>query len=108
MDKDNFLDRIEKMGKAIKPYAKARAERVYIENFLRSKKSLLMHDCDEKTMAAKEAYAYSHDEYIELLNGLKNAVEIEEIARWALEKFKMEFEHWRTCNANDRWQKDRV
>jgi hypothetical protein len=59
MDGDNFLERIERMGKAIKPYAKAKAERVYIENFLRSKKSILMQACDEKTVAAKAKKTYS-------------------------------------------------
>ena len=108
MDNGDFLERIEKMGKAIKPYAKAKAERVYIENFLRSKKSILMQGCGEKTIAAKEAYAYSHKDYIALLEGLKAAVEIEETAKWALEKFKIEFEHWRTTQANDRWQKDKI
>ena len=108
MDTDNFLKRIERMGAAIRPYAKARAERVYVENFLRCKKSLLMQDCNEKTISAKEMFAYAHPEYIELLKSLKSAVEVEETTRWALEKFKIEFEHWRTCQANDRWQKDRI
>lgn len=107
---DNFEERIERMGAAIAPYAKARSERVYIENFLRSKKALLMQQAPDEctTVSAKEAYAYAHDEYIELLEGLKAAVEVEEKTRWALEKFKIEFEHWRTCQANDRWMKDRV
>ena len=108
MDTDNFLKRIERMGAAIRPYAKARAERVYVENYLRCKKSLLMQDCDKKAISAKEMCAYAHPDYIALLDSLKAAVEVEETTRWALEKFKIEFEHWRTCQANDRWQKDRV
>jgi len=105
---DDFLDRIEKMGKAIPGYAKAKAERVYIEQFRKSKKAILMGECTEKTQSAREQYAYAHAEYIELLEGLRVAVEIEEKCRWALEKFKIEFEHWRTTQANDRWQKDKL
>jgi hypothetical protein len=105
---DNFSERIDKMGAAIGPYAKARAERVYIENYLRSKKALLMAQSDSDTVSGREQYAYAHDEYISLLVALRAAVEVEEKARWALEKFKMEFSHWQTCCANDRWQKDRV
>jgi hypothetical protein len=105
---DNFVERIERMGKAIGPYAKAKSERVYIENYLRSKKSLLMALCDEKTMAAKEAFAYAHPEYIELLHGLKQAVEVEEKAKWALERFKIEVEVWRTQQANDRWMREKI
>lgn len=105
---DNFLDRIEKMGRAIGPYAKARAERVYIENFLRSKKAILMGQCEDKTAVAREQFAYAHPEYVELLRGLRDAVEVEEKARWCLEKFKIEFEYFRTCQANDRYMKDRL
>lgn len=107
---DDFSKRIDKMGAAIAPYAKARSERVYIENFLRSKKAILMQSAGSKakTVSEREGYAYSHPEYIELLAGLKSAVEIEEKTRWALEKFKIEFSHWQTCCANDRWMKDRI
>lgn len=108
MDNDDFLERIEKMGRAIAPFAKAKAERVYIENFLRSKKAILMRECNEDTVSAREAYAYSHPDYIALIDGLREAVNVEEKAKWALEKFKMEFEHWRTVNANERYQRDRV
>jgi hypothetical protein len=107
---DTFQDRIDKLGKAIPVYAKAKADRTYIESFLHSKRAILMQSAPEeaKTISAKEAYAYAHTEYLLLLDGLKAAVEIEEKARWSLEKFKVEFEHWRTLQANDRWQKDRV
>jgi hypothetical protein len=108
LQEDNFIERIEKMSKAIAPYAKAKAERVYIENFLRSKKALLMAKSEEKTAIAREQFAYGHLEYIQLLEGLRAAVEIEEKAKWSLEKFKIEFEMWRTVNANERWAKDRI
>lgn len=105
---DNFEERIEKMGAAIAPYAKAKSERVYIEQFRKSKKALLMQQCSADTAVAREQYAYAHPEYIKMLDGLREATEVEERAKWALEKFKIEFEHWRTCQANERWQKDRV
>jgi len=105
---DDFLVRIERMGAAIAPAAKAKAERVYIENYMRCKKALLMQESTEKTSVAKEMYAYSHPDYIALVDGLREAVEIEEKARWALEKFKVEFSHWQTCCANERWQQNHV
>lgn len=105
---DNFEIRITKLEKAIPEFAKAKAERVYIENFLRCKKSILMSQCAEKTISAREVYAYAHPEYVSLLDGLKQATEIEEKCKWALEKFKIEFEHWRTIQANERYIKDRV
>ena len=59
---DTFQDRIERMGAAIRPYAKARAERVYTENYLRCKKALLMSSAPAecRTAVAKEQYAYGH------------------------------------------------
>ena len=99
------------MGAAIPGYAKAKAERVYVEQFRKSKKAILMRSEEAmslKTQSEREQYAYSHPEYVELISGLREAVEIEEKCKWALEKFKVEFEHWRTTQANDRWQKDRA
>jgi hypothetical protein len=105
---ENFESRIEAMGKDIAPYAKAKAERTYIEQFRKSKKAMLMQESNGKTIADREAYAYSHPEYLALLEGLKSAVHEEERTKFALEKFKIEFSHWQTCCANDRWAKDRV
>ena len=83
-------------------YAKAKAERVYIENFLRSKKALLMAQTDAKTVSEREAYAYSHHEYIELLEALKVAVEIEENLKWHLEAARLRIDVWRTEQASNR------
>ena len=105
---DNFSERIDKMGAAIGPYAKARREKVYIENFMRCKKALLMSKSDAATVSGKEQYAYAHEEYIALVVALGEAEEIEQKTRWALEKFKIEFDYWRTIQANERWQKDRA
>jgi hypothetical protein len=108
MDADLLLQRLERMSEAIPKYAKAKANRVYIENFLRSKKSILMGECDEKATNAKERYAYANSAYIELLNGLKEAIEIEETHKWALERLKMEVDVWRTIAANERFLKDKL
>ena len=83
-------------------FAKAKAERVYLEEFRKSKKSLLMLQSDEKTQAGKEAYAYSHGEYIELLDGLKAAVEVEETVKWQMIAAQARIEVWRTQQANNR------
>jgi len=64
-----------------KEYAQAKAARVHLEQFRKSKKAILMIDAEKqgmKTGQEREAYAYSHPEYLELLDGLKVAVEKEE------------------------------
>lgn len=83
-------------------YARAKAERVHIEEFRKSKKALLMAECPEKAVNAREQYAYSHPEYIALLEGLKAAVEVEEQLRWAQIAAQLRVEVWRSENANNR------
>jgi hypothetical protein len=85
-------------------YAQAKGQRVYIENFLRSKKSLLMAKSDAKTVADREAYAYAHPEYIELVSGLRSAVEQEEGIKWKLTAAQASVEIWRTQEASNRAQ----
>ena len=58
-------------------YARAKAERVHIEEYRKSKKALLMAECTEKAVTAREQYAYSHPDYIALLEGLREAVRVE-------------------------------
>ena len=83
-------------------YADAKASRVYLEEFRKSKKSLLMLQSDEKTQAGKEAYAYAHDEYVSLLDGLKVAIEVEETVKWQMIAAQARIEVWRTQQANNR------
>lgn len=85
-------------------YAQAKANRVHIEQFRKSKKALLMNECTEKSIAAREAYAYAHPEYIELLEGLRAATEQEEALKWRLTGAQLRVEVWRSQNANDRAQ----
>lgn len=83
-------------------YARAKAERVHIEEYRKSKKALLMAECPEKAANAREQYAYSHPEYIALLDGLKAAVEVEEQLRWAQIAAQLRVEIWRSEQATNR------
>lgn len=83
-------------------YAQAKADRVHLEHFRKSKKALLMNACPEKAVAAREQYAYSHPEYIALLEGLREAVRVEEALRWRLTAAQLRVEVWRSENANNR------
>ena len=85
-------------------YAQAKAQRVYLEHFRSSKKALLMGQCVEKAVNAREQYAYSHPEYVALLDGLKAAVEVEESLRWAQTAAQLRVEIWRSQEASNRSQ----
>lgn len=85
-------------------FSQAKANRIYLEEFRKSKKAILMNQSDEKTVNAREQYAYSHADYLVLLNGLKVAVEIEEKLKWELVAAQARIEIWRTEQANNRNQ----
>ena len=97
---------VEFLLKNAKIYAKAKSERIYIEEFRKSKKALLMQQAQVKgveTMAAQERDAYANTEYQELLVGLKEAVFAEEKLRWQLIAAQMKIDLYRTEQANNRF-----
>lgn len=83
-------------------FSKAKAERVYLEEFRKSKKSLLMKASPESSGIAQERDAYAHPEYLALLDGLKAAVEVEEGLRWALIAAQLRVDIWRSQEASNR------
>jgi hypothetical protein len=89
-----------------KEYAQAKANRIYLSEFRKSKKALLMVIAEQKTgkstVSERENFAYSHPEYIELLEGLKVAIEIEEHLSLDIEAAKLSIELYRTKKATER------
>jgi hypothetical protein len=87
-------------------YAKAKAERIYLEEFRKSKKALLMQAHGDKAIGAQEREAYAHPEYIGLIAALQIAVELEENLRWMMTAAQTRVEVWRsqesTARAQDR------
>lgn len=72
-------------------YAQAKATRVQLEEYRKSKKAILMSN-EEGTLGAKEMYAYAHADYIGLLFEIKEAIAQEEELRWKLEAAKLRVE----------------
>ncbi len=60
------------------PYSKAKATRIYLEGFLKSRKAQLMSQAGTEVLGKQETFAYAHPEYIEILDGIRQAVETEE------------------------------
>lgn len=85
-----------------KQFAKAKSERVYLEEYRKSLKAILMKRSLEDTIGAQEREAYAHTEYKQLLEGLRAAVEVEEKLRWDLIAAQARIEIWRTESANQR------
>ena len=93
---------LEYIWKHSKAYARAKAERIYLEEYRKSLKAILMKRSLENAVNAQEREAYSDPEYLKLLQGLKEAVEVEEEIRWGLVAAQARIEVWRTQSANDR------
>lgn len=86
-------------------YAQAKADRVYLEEYRKTKKALCMKNAEVEgitTAAAQEREAYADPEYIEILEGLREAVKQEETLRWMIVAAQAKIEVWRTIEANRR------
>jgi hypothetical protein len=78
------------------PYSKAKATRIYLEGFLKSRKAQLMSQAGTEVLGKQETYAYAHHDYIEILEGIRQAVETEEKYRWLMTAAQARIECWRT------------
>ena len=101
IDPQEAVDFLFRAGPA---HAKAKAERVYLEEYRKSKKALLMQEHSDKPLGTQEREAYAHEDYIRLLEALKAAVEAEEAARWQLVAAQARVEVWRSQEASARAQ----
>jgi len=96
---EKALDFIREHAAAL---AKAKAERIYLEQFRKSMKAILISQAPEGRVQDRESYAYAHDEYLELLEALKTAVAQEEELKWMMTAAEAKVEVWRTQQANNR------
>ena len=77
-------------------YAKAKADRMYLEEFRKSRKAQLASQAGTEVLGKQETFAYAHPEYIEILEGIRQAVEREERFRWLMTAAQARIEVWRT------------
>lgn len=95
--------RLNDLRDTAKRYAKAYAQREYLEEFKKSKLAILMKQSEAKgftTAAGQEREARASTEYMELIEGLRDAVEQSEALRWELRIAEIGSEIWRTKQAN--------
>jgi hypothetical protein len=77
-------------------YAKAKSDRMYLEEFRKSRKAQLMSQAGTEVLGKQETFAYAHQDYIEILEGIRQAVEREERFRWLMTAAQARIEVWRT------------
>ena len=80
--------------------AKARATRIYLEEYRKSLKALLMSKYPDMSVSAQEREAYASQEYQDHLKAVKIAIERDEKNRYRRETALVKIETWRTQEAN--------
>lgn len=99
MSAESFAE-MEEM--AIK-FAEAEANRTYLLEYRKSLKAILMTQAEEQSpgmaLQKQERYAYSHQDYLDLLQGIKAAVLEAAKLRHQIKVMDTRFETWRTKQA---------
>ena len=97
--------RMQELRELSKDFAKAKAQQSYLDEFKKSKLAMLMKIAEKEghtSNAAQEREARAHPDYLELLEGLRDATERSESLRWQLQIAEIGAEVWRTQEANRR------
>jgi len=106
MNQKDINDAVDYLYTHGRKYAEARAHRVYLEEYRKSQKAMLMKsalsDGRAKSAAVAEIEAYADPAYIEVLKGLEAAVEAEETFRWGLVSAQARIDVWRSQEASKR------
>lgn len=98
-DVQNALDRLRFKAKDA---AKAKAERIYMEEMRKVIKSNVMQRHLDMPVSAQEREAYGSKEYLSHLQVMRDAIEKDELFRWQMIAAQAVIEAWRTASANQR------
>ena len=82
-------------------YGEAKAQRVYLEEFRKSKKALLMKDAlvlGYEAANAQEREAYRNPTYIDHLDAMKTAIYNDEKLRFLIEAARAKISAWQTMS----------
>jgi hypothetical protein len=105
MSDKNISDAVDYLYTHGRKFAEARSHRVFLEEYRKSQKAMLMKAAmtnGVKTVAAAEIEAYADSAYIEVLKGLEAATEAEETLRWGLISAQARIDVWRSQEASNR------
>ena len=106
MNQKDINDAVDYLYTHGRKFAEAKAHRVYLEEFRKSQKAMLIikykADGKAKTEAAADAFAYADPAYVEVLKGIEAAIEKEETYRWGLVSAQARIDVWRSMNASNR------
>ena len=95
----NALDTIEEVSPL---YAKAKGERVHLDDYRKVQLALLFEQAVGKTVADKENWSKAHPDYGRVIQSHGDAVEKEAALYWKLKLAETQIEVWRTIQASRR------
>lgn len=85
-----------------KSAARAKAERVYMEEYRKVVRSQIMRENKDQPLGAQEAIAQSDPRYDEHLKAMLHAIERDEYERWMLTAAEAKVSAWQTQSRNAR------
>lgn len=85
--------------------AQAKATRIYLEEYRKSLKAMVMKEHASLPIGAQEREAYASEEYLKHLGALKDAVFEDERLRFLMKAAEAKIEAWRSQSANYRAMK---
>lgn len=95
-------DSLQFLAVSAEEAAQARAERMYLEQYRKTKKAILMKENASLPLGAQEREAYADPEYLKVLEGLKAAVFADAKMQFMREAASAKIEAWRTQEATKR------
>ena len=98
----DIFETLEYIKRTAPKYAKAKADRIYLEEYRKSLKAALMATQIGDPVNAQERYAYAHHDYTRHLEAMQISIQQEEEYRWKLVAAQALVEVWRSLSANQR------
>ena len=83
-------------------YAQAKADVVYVMEYRKSLKAILMSQSIAKTQSEREAEAYANEDYLSHLHAIREAVAVAEQLRWLMVAAESKIEVWRSLESTAR------
>lgn len=102
MDIEHYIQAVRE---AAEHWATCKAELVYMDHWRRALLARLAQESDAPSVSARDQEALASAAYKTHLEGLKEAVEREALALWALKRAEMKVELWRTQQATARMER---
>lgn len=101
--KDDDIDKaLDYLRDTADKAASARADRLYVEEYRKTIKALIMKEHDELPLGAQEREAYASEQYQSHLLAIRDAVLADEKYRFLRQAAAAKLEAWRTLSANTR------